>query len=259
MIRSPETGLIKLIFETAEGGYQREHTFICIGWFRSVIFIVSGRPCPLCLPLILLPDTRNRMKVTSDSTHLKAIMLTLALALLMLATRGNHWLSDLNLPSASVAIFFIAGFYLGQFKFFSVLYILTLILDFYGAYKRNDYSGCLTFAYPLLVLSYLTLFCAGRYLKTTAERASIHTLAVRLFKLYLTLTVASAIAFLCSKGSYYLLSGYYPEPNLTQFLERITRYFPSYLANAYLYVTCALVLHLIFLNLVVKPKYKQVK
>jgi hypothetical protein len=40
------------------------------------------------------------------------LLLSMALLTLLLATRGHHFASAFSLPSASWAVFFLAGFYL---------------------------------------------------------------------------------------------------------------------------------------------------
>ena len=53
-----------------------------------------------------------------------------ALILLMAMTRGQHFASVQNLPSASWSIFFLAGFYLRPRWMFVLLFALASVLDF---------------------------------------------------------------------------------------------------------------------------------
>ncbi|EXF45498.1 hypothetical protein BAY1663_02016 [Pseudomonas sp. BAY1663] len=162
-----------------------------------------------------------------------------ALILLMAMTRGQHFASVENLPSASWSIFFLAGFYLRPRWAFALLFAEASVLDFGSLASGSISDWCLSPAYWALLPAYGSLWLAGR-LFAGWQRDDLRSLAV----LASTLLVAGFVGYLISGGAFYFFSGRYPEPTLAGFLPRIAQYLPRHLGNLAFYVGTALVLHL---------------
>jgi len=161
------------------------------------------------------------------------------LTLLMLATRTHHFSSFNHLPSASIAIFFLAGMYLRNIKAFWFFYILTLTVDLASSYYRGQFGDCITTSYPALVLSYGVMFTVGYYTRPNWQQSDWH---VNIIKVALALLVASSVAFFISNGSYYVLSGKFPELSWAEYGTRVDKYFFKSISNPIFYVTSAMVI-----------------
>ncbi|CAM5544206.1 MAG: hypothetical protein OZ926_09065 [Pseudomonas sp.] len=161
-----------------------------------------------------------------------------ALILLLAMTRGQHFASVENLPSASWSIFFLAGFYLRPRAMFALLFAEASVLDFASLASGTISDWCLSPAYWALVPAYGSLWLAGR-LFAGWQRGDLRSLAL----LVPTLVAAAFVAYLLSGGGFYFFSGRYPEPTLAGFLPRIAEYVPRHLGNLAFYVGTALVLH----------------
>lgn len=160
----------------------------------------------------------------------------LVLALLMACTRGEHFASVHALPSASWAVFFLAGALLRPAWAFVALFALASALDF-GSYATGTISDwCLSPAYWVLVPAYAVLWGCGRfYARWHAANAA------GALRLALVLLVAVCFTYLVSGGGYYLLSGHYV-PTLAGFLPRIVHYVPHWFGVTAGYVGTAFVL-----------------
>lgn len=164
------------------------------------------------------------------------LLIGLALAALLAMTRGHHFASLDHLPSASWAVFFLAGIFLRSRWAFAALFLEAVALDF-GALANGAVSDwCLSPAYWLLLPAYGALWLGGRLFVARAEQGVTH--------LAVTLLVSAFVAHLISSGGFYFFSGRYPEPTLAAFVERIGWYFPRSLANMALYVSLAAILQL---------------
>ncbi|MBV0933346.1 hypothetical protein [Marinobacterium weihaiense] len=146
----------------------------------------------------------------------------LGLILLLALTRGHHFASVEHLPSASWAVFFLAGVFLRPLWSFPLLFLEAVLLDvsYYGWSAAA--AHCITPAYALLVPAYATLWYAGRtYARLHQDRLS--TLA----PLLLTLLVGAFVSNLFSSGGYYFFSGNFETTSLAGLWGRIEQYFPG--------------------------------
>ena len=157
----------------------------------------------------------------------------LALALLMAMTRGQHF-ATLNLPSASWAVFFLAGALLRPRWLFPALFIEASLLDFAAVRWGGVSDWCLSPAYWMLLPAYGSLWLGGR-LYARWHREHLSSLAL----LMATVMVAALVCYLFSGGGFLYFSGRYPEPSLALLAERIGVYCPRYLASLALYVGLA--------------------
>jgi hypothetical protein len=157
-----------------------------------------------------------------------------ALALLMTCTRGQHFATVEALPSASWAVFFLAGALLRTAWAYPLLFALAAALD-YGSYAIGTISDwCLSPAYWVLLPAYGTLWLGGR-LYARGHRGGWRDVP----RLALALVVIAFVTYLISGGGYYALSGHYV-PTLAGFLPRIAHYYPRALGTMAGYVGVAL-------------------
>lgn len=179
------------------------------------------------------------MKSSNLKSPLSILVAVFALlTLLMLATRTHHFSAFNQLPSASIAIFFLAGMYLRSIKSFWFFYILSIVIDLSSSYFRGQLGDCLTASYPALAFSYAAMFAAGFYSRPAwIEQNAMINMAKVAFALF----VASSIAFLISNGSYYLLSGRF-EPSWAQYTLRVDKYYFRSISNPVFYVIGAMVI-----------------
>lgn len=180
------------------------------------------------------------MKSVEQKSPISLLIAVLAtLTLLMLATRTHHFASFNHLPSASIAVFFLAGMYLRNIKAFWFFYILTLTIDLASSYYRGQFGDCITISYPALVLSYGVMFTVGYYTRPNWQQSAWQ---VNIVKVALALFVASSIAFFISNGSYYALSGKFVELSWAEYATRVDKYFFKSISNPIFYVVVAMVI-----------------
>lgn len=151
----------------------------------------------------------------------------------LLATRFNHFGSPVNPPDATLAVFFLAGWYLGSWP------SLAILLAFAGLADALSIAGgvsawCVTPAYWFLIPAYAPLWVAGRW----AGR-STGPLVKRVGLAVLALAVGVVVFFVISNASFYLLSGYFGSMTASGYARAVARYFPHYLEAAALYVAIA--------------------
>lgn len=183
------------------------------------------------------------MKSVNQKSSISLFLAVFAiLTLLMLATRTHHFASLNHLPSASIAIFFLAGMYLRNIKAFWFFYILTITIDLASSYYRGQFGDCITTSYPALVLSYAVMFTAGFYTRPNWEQSAWQTNVV---KVALALFIASSIAFFISNGSYYAFSGKFPVLSWAEYSPRVDKYFFKSISNPVFYVVSAIVIDFI--------------
>jgi len=175
----------------------------------------------------------------------KTIAIVASLAVLMAATRFNHFGSALSLPDASLAIFFLGGLYVARSNRASIAAFIVLILtagmvDYYAIAIQGVSDWCMTPAYWFLIPTYGSLWLIGRWF------APRHSMEGRgLVGLALTAWVASSFAFLFSNATFYMFSEYFGSMSVVEYISRITQYYGSYISAAMLYVACTVGIQMI--------------
>lgn len=159
------------------------------------------------------------------------------LTFLMIATRGNHFATFNSLPSASTAVFFIAGMYLRKVKDFWFFYLLSIAIDLTSSYSRGQFGDCLTASYPLLAFSYGVMFAAGYYVRANWTKQSATS---NIIKISIALFVASSLAFFISNGSYYTLSGKFGDLSWAEYASRVDKYFLKSVSKPVFYIAAAI-------------------
>lgn len=178
------------------------------------------------------------------------ILIGAVLALLLIATRGQHFATLHSLPGASWAVFFLAGVYLRPMWVLPAMLALVWGLDFLphllsGASLAEIVHGgqafCLTPAYFFVLPAYGALWFAGRWY------ARRHHFEWRtLLPLGAAAFAGAAVCQLLSSGGFYFFSGRFAEPSLAEFAERLAKYFPGSLQSLAFYVGTAAVVHALF-------------
>ncbi len=165
----------------------------------------------------------------------------LTLVALMAVTRGHHFASIEYLPSASWAVFFLAGFYLRRAWVFAVLLLEATLLDLAAVTLGGVSSFCVTPAYAFLLPAYGALWLAGRWF---AQRCELHWRALPPFAI--SLLAGATACELFSSGGFYFFGGRYPDPTLAEFGARLVQYFPPMLQSFGFWIGVAAIAHLAF-------------
>lgn len=178
------------------------------------------------------------------------ILIGAVLALLLIATRGQHFATLHNLPGASWAVFFLVGVYVRPMWVLQAMLVFVWGLDFAphmlsGASLAEIVNGgqafCLTPAYVFLLPAYAALWLAGRWY---ARRYRFESRT--LLPLGAAALAGAAVCELLSSGGFYFFSGRFAEPTLAEIATRLATYFPKYLQSLAFYVGIATVVHGLF-------------
>ena len=151
------------------------------------------------------------------------------LAALMILTRGQHFASLDALPSASWAVFFLAGVLVRPLWAFPALFGLAFGLDAAAVGWAGVSDHCFTPAYAALVPAYGSLWLAGQH---RDRLASLRPLA-------LSVGSGALVCYLFSGGGFYFFSGREAAPSLSGFVPRVVEYLPRYVSSLSLYVGVA--------------------
>lgn len=154
----------------------------------------------------------------------------IALMALMAATRFHHFGTPFALPDASLAIFFLAGLWLGGRYLFAALLVEAGLIDYLAITKLGVSDFCVSQAYVFLIPTYAAMWLGGKWCRQFAIQTP-----TALAQQFIALVVATSSAFLLSNGSFYILSGRYPEGNWTQYIERFAMYYPPYMTSTLIY------------------------
>lgn len=181
----------------------------------------------------------NRPSRLPFESHQAQLCIGIVLAILMVATRGNHVASIHALPSGSWAVFFLAGALLRPRWAFAAFFALAVAVDFSSMTLERIAGTCMSPAYWMLLPAYAVLWGSGRlYSRIHVERLAT------LLRLVPLLVVTALVAYQFSGGGFYLLSGTEADPALAGYVERVARYAPQRLHSLMLYVGGASALYL---------------
>lgn len=169
----------------------------------------------------------------------RQIVLFTLLALFMATTRFHHFGSPVNLPDASLAVFFLAGFYLSTLLALPSLLLGAGLIDYLAIHVGGVSDWCASPAYWFLIPTYASLWLGGRWY---AKRYRMN--GSTLIPLLGALIVTTGIAFVISNASFYLLSGYFSHLNWTDYSATVAKYFPHYMGWTLFYTALAGAIHL---------------
>lgn len=177
--------------------------------------------------------------LTLSKTH--QIIIGLIIASVVFITRGDHFASLMHLPSASLAAFFLLGFYLRKRWPFVALLLLCVGVDYYSITAGGVNSFCVTPAYGFLIPAYGVLWLAGRWFNKQYQ-FSFKTL----LPLMGSVLTGAFVSELFSSGGFYFLGGRFENPTLSVFAERLTTYFPQQLEGIGFWLAVAFLVHVAF-------------
>ncbi|MHB8453683.1 MAG: hypothetical protein ACYDDO_03075 [Acidiferrobacterales bacterium] len=166
------------------------------------------------------------------------IAVAVSLIAVMIATRIHHFGSAIQLPDASLAIFFLVGIYLRPAWFFPLFLATAALIDYIAIAKGGVSSWCVTPAYFFLIPTYASVWAAGRWY-APHHRDSWLTLV----SLMGALACGTTVAFLISNGSFYLFSGRFQGVAAATYAARVTRYLLPYVGYTFMYVLLAAMVH----------------
>jgi hypothetical protein len=175
----------------------------------------------------------------------RSVLVALSLLGLMLATRYNHFGSAVALPDASLAIFFIGGLFLANWRaagaWLALLIVAAGAIDYYATTLQGVSDWCITPAYAFLIPIYAGLWFAGRWFALNRRLQGRG-----LLELLACAWAANSAAFVLSNASFYLFSGRYAEMSALEYASRVSQYYGSYVSVALFYLFCAVGVRLLF-------------
>lgn len=183
----------------------------------------------------MMPDE----PISAMKRHRRQSLSMLAvLALVMAATRYQHFGDALHLPDASLAVFFLAGLLVPSVVALPVLLIHAGMIDYLAITVAGVSDYCVSPAYGFLVPTYAVLWYSGRW-HTDRQKDSWRGL----LQLYLVLWAAISAAFLISNASFFAFSGHFPQMGVAEYATRVARHYPPYALTAFGYVSLAVLMH----------------
>ncbi|HWU52221.1 MAG TPA: hypothetical protein VN153_05330 [Tahibacter sp.] len=162
----------------------------------------------------------------------KQSLILLALMALMLVTRYHHLGSALHLPDASMAIFFVAGFYLAGTVALPLLLLEAGLIDYIAISMAGVSDFCVTPAYSMLVVAYGVLWYGGAFYAKKLYKPQLSTL----LPAGLVALASCLISFLVSNGSFYWMGGRVADTSFADYLQNFLRYMPSFVSVAMAYI-----------------------
>lgn len=179
------------------------------------------------------------MKIIDTADSRSRFLIGLAIAGLIAATRGQQFAPlGQHLPDASLAAFFLAGFFLRARWVPIALFALATVIDL-TAIGWGGVSGyCLSPAYAMLVPAYGAAWAVGRWYHAR-HQPEVATLPL----LFGSLVVAGLLAEAFASGGFYLFSGHFV-PSLIGFGYSVVSYLPGTLLALLGYVGLAVIVHL---------------
>ncbi|APP01584.1 hypothetical protein IPT12_08910 [Xanthomonas perforans] len=162
----------------------------------------------------------------------------IALAGLMVCARGEHFANVDALPTASWAVFFLAGALLRPLWMLPLLFGIVSLLDLIGLASGSSSDWCLSPAYWALALAYAALWWGGLLFASQLQRQAWRRVTGPL----LALLISGSAAYVLSKAGFYFLSGRYPHATLSGFIARVPADYPHALATLAGYIGLAFAL-----------------
>jgi len=161
----------------------------------------------------LLKKEKSLMNALSISSS--RFVITLLLAAVMAATRWHHFGSAFSLPDASLAVFFLAGFYLRPPLFFAGFLAGAALIDYLAVTVGGVSDFCISPAYGFLIPAYASVWFAGRWYASRHQQAWS-----TLLSLGGALLLSVSAAFLISDGSLYHHSGRFPDVSAAEYFTQ---------------------------------------
>lgn len=154
----------------------------------------------------------------------------LLLAVLMAATRIHHFGIGAIAPDASTAVFFLAGLMLASPLWFAGFTVLAVALDAVALGLVGVADACMTPGYWLLFAGYLALWCAGRLGRSIARLDLAQGARLAAFA-----AIGTVAFFALANLGYYFGGGFDAGMGATEYVTRVSGYFPAYFVSTLLY------------------------
>ena len=152
----------------------------------------------------------------------------LSLIVLMIVTRGSHFLTELSLPDASLVIFLILGILAPSLILFALFFIMGSLIDFGTAAFDITKAFCLTDGYWGLIPTYYLMFISGQLIKSKNLLNNINVFLIILLG-------STSLAFIISTNTYYMFSGRFGNPSFIESIIQGWNYYPGYLVPNIIY------------------------
>ena len=175
--------------------------------------------------------------MNNPMTRSSQILLIVLLTVLMLLTRSSYFDWASVLPSASLAIFFLVGFYLRSYLSFAVFAGLAYAIDYWVLIVSSE--GCFTPAYGFIFGGYFLIWGSAKWVSQCYEITRLKD-GIKLFAVAL---VSISGAFLISNGSFYAFSGNFSELSLLDYSARVVHYYFTYLTDPLIYLALGALMH----------------
>lgn len=156
----------------------------------------------------------------------------------MVCARGEHFANADALPTASWAVFFLAGALLRPLWMLPLLFGIVSLLDLIGLASGSSSDWCLSPAYWALALAYAVLWWGGLLFASQLQRQAWR----RVTRPLLALLISGSAAYVLSKVGFYFLSGRYPHATLSGLIAHMPADYPHALATLVGYVGLAFAL-----------------
>lgn len=184
-------------------------------------------------------------------TLTQRLVILLALALVMAATRIHLSLLHHSVLDASWAVFFLAGFWLrgtGRWAF-PLLMAEAVLLDYLVISNQGiDFWShyCVSAAYWFLIPSYFSLWLGGSWLARHQAGLRLQTLGMAVA----ALLVSWAACYLVSNGSFYWLSNSVPLPrSAAAWSANLADWYLPFLQTTAMYVGLGAVMHVLVIQI----------
>lgn len=164
--------------------------------------------------------------------------LAAGLAVLMMATRFHHEGTAFALPDASLAVFFLGGWYLRNVSAFAGYVLMAFAVDYLAVNYGGVSDYCISPAYGFLIPTYGALWWAGC---RAGVRADLTVSGIG--RTVAALLIASSVALIISNGSFFLFSGKLGGTGWADYGRGVAAYYPGYLASAFFYCGLAFVVN----------------
>lgn len=167
-----------------------------------------------------------------------AVVMLAVLAVLMTVTRFHHFGTAINLPDASMAVFFLGGLYVRRHLAFFGFIVLAVAIDWIAIAGAGVSDFCVTPAYSFLLPAYAVLWYGGRLYADRLQASAgslVGALGVGL--------VSASLSFVISNGAFYWLGGRYAEPHLAEYVARLWEWGPLFVRTTMIYLVVAMVAH----------------
>lgn len=159
------------------------------------------------------------------------LLILLALAIAIFATRSTHFGTSDILPDASLAVFLVGGLLLQRSCGFAVLLAAAFGADVLSAKTAVEAGWCLTPAYWGLIPTYGVLWLAGRWLGRQGSPSFVRDAGISM--------AVIALAFIISNATWYAFSGTIADMGVFEFASAVLKYFLPYFGSAMIYLVPA--------------------